>query len=487
MVFLAVEIGATSPHAPPAFLVPAMGASSFDQAITPSPAVNIGDVLAIAWTSVSREPAADSSSVIPGGFSNVAKSANSYLYISIDESGGGVLAGPAIARIESSTGGAIAEPPGIELPGTTGDLSTGLVDDTFEVEVGDGSDPPLPFPLPLPDISLEAIPGRGAYQTNINDETPELGYAGPLPLFESNDDLSTWLSTALATDRASGAASGFSFMGRSLQIEPNSELPVARGLSFLATGGWTSLASEPSVTLGDDAPTIDEGSSEPVLPASITAGGVPLRILLGNPDLPGQTEPGGLEQVAELIPMPKSSLALAATLWTVATDSQTSLLRSDQPSDAGASSSLPSASGASWAVFVTGTDQAFQQAFHEVREGILLSTSLPADNERPAGDPDKWLESKRPILPAAEAGLPAVLPRDAQGEGTSPFHENLQARSDQGRPIVSGTMSMLSGISISTLVVGWFRSMRKRRTRLGLGRRVGIAHRSSAGGRCPPY
>jgi hypothetical protein len=204
---------------------------------------------------------------------------------------------------------------------------------------------------------------------------------------------------------------------------------------------------------------------------------VPLGTLLGNPDLPSQTEPRGVEQVAELIPMPKSSLALAATLWSVASNSQTSLLRSDPPSDAGAGPSLPSASETSWAVFVSGMDQAFQQAFHAVRDRILLSTSLPADNERPAGDPDKLLEWQRPILPAAEPGLPAVLPRDAQGEGTSPFHDNVQARSDEGRPIVAGTISMLSWISISTLVVGWFRGMRKRRTRLGLGRRVGSATR----------
>ena len=60
-----------------------------------------------------------------------------------------------------------------------------------------------------------------------------------------------------------------------------------------------------------------------MLPASITAGGVSLNVLLGGPDLPTSTDPGGVEQVAELVPLPETSLALAATLWTVSSDSPT--------------------------------------------------------------------------------------------------------------------------------------------------------------------
>ena len=68
---------------------------------------------------------------------------------------------------------------------------------------------------------------------------------------------------------------------------------------------------------------LDEMATEASPPASITAGEVPLSILLSGPDAPAQTGSDRLEQVAELIPLEESSLALVATLWTVSSDSRT--------------------------------------------------------------------------------------------------------------------------------------------------------------------
>ena len=42
----------------------------------------------------------------------------------------------------------------------------------------------------------------------------------------------------------------------------------------------------------------EDDSTEPILPASITVGGVSLNILLSSADIGIQTEPPGLEQVA---------------------------------------------------------------------------------------------------------------------------------------------------------------------------------------------
>ena len=100
------------------------------------------------------------------------------------------------------------------------------------------------------------------------------------------------------------------------------EVAGASGLSYLAGAGLSGLDSGLSAGTVDEVFAGEDGeATEPVLPASITAGGISLNVLLGGPDLPSKVDARGVEQVALLVPLPETSLALAATLWTVSSDS----------------------------------------------------------------------------------------------------------------------------------------------------------------------
>ena len=177
-------------------------------------------------------------------------------------------------------------------------------------------------------------PWRVSSQTNNNDDNAitDMSYAGPLERFEMDDDFSTWPTTPLATGRATGHAFELYRHGparsRSIRVARS---PTRAGCLILRPAGRAVSSRYRQSSAGDDVLAWEEGSTEPVSPASITAGGVSLNILLSGPDVPIHTEPGGLEQVAELVPLPESSLALAATLWTVPSDSPTSTPRWDLP------------------------------------------------------------------------------------------------------------------------------------------------------------
>ena len=157
-----------------------------------------------------------------------------------------------------------------------------------------------------------------------------MSLSGPLLWTETDTALLTWMSLTQASGRSSGRGSSPIFADLALQMNPAGEVGSSSGLLYLATGGWTSLARR-AISVRARRGTSGRSQARPSRKstASILDAGIPLNILLSGTDVPIPTEQGGVEQVAELIPLSESSLALAATLWTVRSDSQASAPGSD--------------------------------------------------------------------------------------------------------------------------------------------------------------
>jgi hypothetical protein len=291
------------------------------------------------------------------------------------------------------------------------------------------------------------------------------------------------------------------------------------GMSYAITGGSEpALSQGPASRTGGSGPALPQGPAsrsdelqglgsspeDPVRPASITAGEIPLDILLSNPGMSPQGVPIGLQQIAELIPLEESSLALVATLWTVPSDPRAEPAVESDPSDEPAEPITSSASPPPWAVFVVGLDEAVERS----RDACVTTLS---DGRRPsecdgAGDVDEErLEWRCPIIPTAEgtrqpdraegsspdvgAAADARAARSPEEDPNRPSGarfsagEELVARpcpedgrppdAADGEPLTQGAVRSAWAASASALAVGWFWARRQRRRgwgRVGIGR-----------------
>jgi hypothetical protein len=366
----------------------------------------------------------------------------------------------------------IAEPPLPDLS-NGGTVVEGLVGGTLlkSNQANDGS-AFYSFLLQSPGIPRGLNPGLLGSQTNLNSEESDMIMGGPMETVGPVDGFSTSMSTALATGRAVGREMNSFVADPSLQLDSSSEDSNTNGLFYLASGAWSTGASDGSLAL-------EENSTEPFLPGPITAGGVSLNILLADPDVPIRTEPDRLEQVAELVPLPETSLALAATLWTVPSDSPTSGAQSDLSSATATDSAAPLAAPSSSVNFVIGMDQALEQTYRDIREGMLYSHDGPPGIESPPGGEDELLDWHAPILPAGRGGSPVNETGSARTGGTGAFgeagrmtlqsHEESPPDSHDGSPVALWAAPMISVVSVSTVIAGWFWNKRQRLRRLGFG------------------
>ena len=364
--------------------------------------------------------------------------------------------------------------PELSLPDLSsgGTVVEGLVGGTLlkSNQVNDGS-AFYSFLLQSPAIPGESTWGLLGSQTNLNSEESDMSIGGLMETVGPIDVFSTSMSTPLATGRAVGRESSSIIGGPSLQLDSSSEDSNTNGLFYLASGGWSTSAFDGMFAW-------EENSTEPTLPDSITGGGVSLSILLADPDVPIRSEPDRLEQVAELIPLPETSLALAATLWTVAADSPTSGAQSDLPSATATESAAPLASPSSSAIFMIGMDQALEQTCRDIREEILCSHDGPPGIDSPPVVQDEPLEWQAPILPAGRGGLPVNETGSPQPRGTGAFGAagTITPQSQVESPPDSHNRSrvflwavpMISIVSISTVIARRFWNKRQRLCRMGL-------------------
>jgi hypothetical protein len=373
---------------------------------------------------------------------------------------------------------AISQLPHSELLSTSGNVFTRVGDPISMIEDGDGD---FTFSQVRPGPPMMGPPlGRFSFQTgnDDDDQDTDMSFAGSLESIEMDDGISTWTTTPQTTGRATGRAPSFFVTDPSLQLDVRNEGPSTTGLSYLATGGGATLDSPTSA--GDDLQIWNDDSTEPISSAAITVSGVSLSLLLSDPDLTIKTAPGNLDQVAELVPLPESSLALAATLWTVPSDSPSSSVRWDASTGRPIDPEVQKAATSSWILFVTGIDQALEQTSRDIRDGMFSHNPHQAADEGPAGAPDELIEWQGPILPGSQGGLRESKPKlprtsrvvtsDEAGLGTLRTRHDSRPHSDDGQPVALGVMPMISAVSITTMIAGWFWRKRQQSRSRGRGR-----------------
>jgi hypothetical protein len=218
-------------------------------------------------------------------------------------------------------------------------------------------------------------------------------FAGPLPLDDPADDPLSLLTNPTAADRSellAFLAPNASGRSTALDIQSNS----GDWMSYLAGDAGRPLAelTDSSIALL----VFDDTSTDPEQPASITNGEAPLAFLLSAPDLPDQARPRRDSQIAELVAFSDSSLALAATLWTMPSDLQAPTGDDARSAALAADSKSSAPSIPSWTAYLIGLDQAVQRSALDLREEL-------AGTDRPSISPGRRTEWQGPILPAGNA------------------------------------------------------------------------------------
>ena len=126
-----------------------------------------------------------------------------------------------------------------------------------------------------------------------------------------------------------------------------------------------------------------------------------------------------------------------------------------------------------WVVFVTGVDQALEQTCRDVRDGVLSSQARKPEDAGSTRGPRDSIEWQGPILPAVQARSPVHEqgPRRPRDSSVSAPARRQAGRatavsppdSIDGPRVVLGSTPLLSIVSISTAIAGWFWSRRQRR------------------------
>jgi hypothetical protein len=281
--------------------------------------------------------------------------------------------------------------------------------------------------------------------------------------------------------------------GLALQLNHSAESIGSGWTSYVTSGEWGSggflAPNSPRTDWTIDAYSFGDATS----PAAIIAGGAPLSIWSAGPELPTQMATDNLQQVAELIPSDESSLALVGTLWTVPSDGSKETLRG-RGSDASLTSFRDRAVTPSSTAYMMGLDHALEQSHRELQQLLSSSPWRLILTEREQLELDRQLEWERPILPIGTGWVSDRLEtptpdttlvvdnkaRSARSGDPSPSLDhremNLQAGasadapgpSDLGSFLKAGSLALLSALSVSVAITGWFWTRRNRRRRLGL-------------------
>jgi hypothetical protein len=355
------------------------------------------------------------------------------------------------------------------------------------------------FPIPE-DLNGFDLP-RGVFAANPDDKDIDQSLSGTLEWMETDIGFLTWMSLTQTSGRSSGLGSSTIFAELAVQVSSSHELASPSGLSFLATAGSASVLAELSAPRADNVILIDQAEIDSETTVPILDAGIPLSILRSDTDVPIPTEQGGVEQVTELIPLSQSSLALAATLWTVRSDSQPSAGGSDLPAGAATDPTDSFSTPTQWAVFMTGVDRAFQQTFRDVQVDAFAGDGRHKKSEETQRGMDDPLQWQGPILPGAAEGLGAGTQRSSRSrkssagdeskhaddktpwvpgrsdlrggereETTSQALESAQAQDGDVQPVVLASTPVLWVVSVSSIVAGWFwGKKRERRQCMGLG------------------
>jgi hypothetical protein len=282
-------------------------------------------------------------------------------------------------------------------------------------EQGDDGSAPLGPTFPVGPGS----PRGGNTPTNGGDDVFDIGLAGPLVWTDSQQSTSDPTVAAALSDDPAGDDASFVTSGPSTRVETSIDFGGG-WIAYLSSGEWQESLPELTSWRG---PAVDHRLADFAPAASVTNDNPPLFVLLQAPDVQAASHSPGLEPFAELGPAEGSSaLALAATLWGVASESQKPSLAWTQRSEAAADRLDGAAPGSRWRDFVIALDGAIDEACRDVRDELFPRTPHSIVGHRQAAAGDEGLEWHGPIVPAPGPML------DSKAEGA---HAAGTARSDE--------------------------------------------------------
>jgi hypothetical protein len=375
-----------------------------------------------------------------------------------DDVSGELLAiAPLQATSDAARGGGSGILSAIEPVGIAG-IVTELREYGVDSPFGPGGAEEVHFFPPLLGFIMGPTMGRVTPQTGPDDNEPDMSYSGPLEPILATAVPADFSSTTPSSGRTLAPV----FAGRSLQLEPYGEYSNTSGLSFLAAGQGTPLSFQ--ATAHDDLLAWEETTAEPVSPGSIITGGLSLKNLLSGPDTSTLTNTSCLEQVAELVPLPESALALAATLWTRPSDSPSSTVRWHLAAEEAITARAGAEAASSWMLFVAGVDQALEQTCRELQESMPTTLDRQRDDGNP-NSPDELLEWHGPMLPAAQPAQPEThtkLPVNrlgqadgVAGQASAPSRQNARPTQGTGQAVALASMPTISVVSVFTVIAAW--------------------------------
>jgi hypothetical protein len=328
----------------------------------------------------------------------------------------------------------------------------------------DGQYPPPP--------GVELFPMIGAFLLRMNPQPSsgegetDMNYAGALESLQAIDGV-TSSTTEVVSNGARAAARSWTMRLTEphIQVDSTSDIPATSGSPNVAITDGEDGESGPSAAGVDAVLAWEDGTAEPALSTPITAGGASLDILLGGSDVPLANDSRGLEQVAELVPLPESSLALAATLWTVSSGASGQGEPGDEGADGDRADDPNSQPSAAWAVFVTGVDQALDQTCRDLRDTLRADGTRNNTDQSARTGQSSSIEWQGTILPAARPAAPrARRSRPSASAVARPVERESSSQSESStRPSAAlASMPALSVVSIGTMIAGWLWKERKR-------------------------
>ena len=344
----------------------------------------------------------------------------------------------------------------------------------FPYGPGLGELTPAAPPIPPSLITLGRLLLR-----NVN-----LMYNTYLGYYDATSDPMASRSDGSSPDGLGPIANG---MSDTVQGDPSIESAGVGGMSYATAVGRGPALTQAAFAPGEGPSSSGEGADEAVLPAPITAGEIPVDILLSEPSLSSQDASMGLQQVAELIPVEDSSLALVATLWSLPSGAPSRASDSDDPEGDREESAPSSASPPPWAVFVIGLDEAFERSRDAC--GKTLRDGARREDGVAENGAEGRLEWRCPIIPAPEgrrqpdrpAGDRAITSGEADPirpvPSPSSVDEERIARpspeqgAGDGQPPTEEAVPLAWAVPGSALIAGWFWARRRPRRGWGLVRR----------------
>jgi hypothetical protein len=329
-------------------------------------------------------------------------------------------------RVASLAGGSIDSGGSPHVDGSPFGLNVGPLGSTFdgfpvplELRGADGQNPPDPLdtqpeqddPFGNPMIPLilwTRLPSMHAddLSGDIADESI-LGSLASIDADQNSLDLDGG-DSSFERDAEPG------WSGRAVARSSPPELPLdSTGNAWISYVANADSIERSTPIVASSADVVDQGDSRPdgddAHTGSIVGGNLPLSVLLGAAEAPVPGQSSELAQVAELVPVDRSSLAIIGTLWSVYSDVSESANRGSRiQADESSKTDRVSDPTAPWVAFVTGLSDESGRAIRPAGESRILEIMAEdeiIDSANTGRDRDEPLWDG-PILPAGSFPIP---------------------------------------------------------------------------------